>query len=1056
MRHIIAFLVLLTFYVAAQAQRVSHSFRNAPLAEVLTTLSREAKDHDIVFIHNELENCRVTARFNSLTIPEAVAAVTAEQPVRVKERGRTILVQYRKRRDRTGHIYGNVRNLITREVLKGVKVTMLSADSTEVIATTVTGSQVLNEKTCWYLELPLRSNGRILRFDMDGYETTSLRVSPMTLTGKSPLIYFKPVYMQRKAREVKLNEVVVKATKVKFTYRGDTLVYNADAFQLSDGSMLDALIRQLPGAELKANGQIIVNGRVVESLLLNGEDFFKKDRRIMLDNLPSYMVQNVKVYEKQSEAARTIGMKTGDEPLVMDVHLKRQYNTGLIANAETGGGSAERWMARAFALRFTNHSRLSVYANMNNLNEDRRPGETSEWTPQKMPKGRLTKRDVGLDYLVKERDEAYKFRGSVTVGHDDGDNHSRKSAVNFLPEQNTWTRSETRTMTHDVNVSTYHNLYFHPDFRTFIEFEPHLSFSRTDSRSASVSATFNADPTLSTSDPKALLDSIRAFDEGSALRRTAVNRVLNGSLSGSRKFETSLYANCQYGFGQSGRNMLQLSANVSFDTRESETFNHYRQDFPSMSLAAADYRNRYSRQDPDRTFRYDLYAQYGFYITGNTWIIPSYQFGQTRTRKDYALYRLDRLAGFGPDDDAALGELPSEQDYAQTMDIQNSWFQDMTDTWHRFSLNFTAGHFRNDNRDYSFYFKLPLNLKHTSMDYRRAAYDRRSTRNSVLFEPYMKFTRKWHKGQRSVGLSYNMYMTPPDMVRLIDLTDDEDPLNITRGNPDLKTTTRHQFRLTASNNSRRKQRTFSALLKYQHVLNAVAMGYAYNPATGVRRYRPQNVDGNNRLDANVAFSTPIDRKKHLKVSTKTDFTRFHSVDLIGIDRTSAASYLPDVVADVSPQRSTVNTVRLKERLDVEYSLGDLSVGFNGTAGWNSSHSRREGFRTVDVRTFNYGPTLKIGMPWGLRLATDLTVYTNRGFSDPSANTTDVVWNARLSKRFMGSRLTLSLDGFDILGQLSNITHTLNSQGQTETWHNSLPRYVMAHLTWRFNKEPKKF
>ncbi|MBQ7869177.1 MAG: DUF4974 domain-containing protein [Prevotella sp.] len=162
--------------------------------------------------------------------------------------------------------------------------------------------------------------------------------------------------------------------------------------------------------------------------------------------------------------------------------------------------------------------------------------------------------------------------------------------------------------------------------------------------------------------------------------------------------------------------------------------------------------------------------------------------------------------------------------------------------------------------------------------------------------------------------------------------------------------------------------------------------------------------------------------------------------------------IPEAVAAVTAEQP----VRVKERLDVEYSLGDLSVGFNGTAGWNSSRSRREGFRAVDVRTFNYGPTLKIGLPWGLKLATDLTVYTNRGFSEPSANTTDVVWNARLSKRFMGSRLTLSLDGFDILGQLSNITHTLNSQGLTETWHNSLPRYVMAHLTWRFNKEPKKF
>ena len=94
----------------------------------------------------------------------------------------------------------------------------------------------------------------------------------------------------------KLGEVEVVASKVKFFHKGDTLVYNADAFQLAEGSMLDALIAQLPGVELNSNGEIKVNGEKVESLLLNGKEFFDKDRNIMLENLGAYTVNNVEVY----------------------------------------------------------------------------------------------------------------------------------------------------------------------------------------------------------------------------------------------------------------------------------------------------------------------------------------------------------------------------------------------------------------------------------------------------------------------------------------------------------------------------------------------------------------------------------------------------------------------------------------------------------------------------------------------------------------------------------------------------------------------------------------
>lgn len=107
------------------------------------------------------------------------------------------------------------------------------------------------------------------------------------------------IYLTRSPKQLK--ELTVTTSKVKFYHKGDTVVYNADAFLLAEGSMLDALIRQLPGVELKSNGQIYVNGEFVENLLLNGKDFFKNDHQVMLDNLGAYLVKDIQVYRKSND-----------------------------------------------------------------------------------------------------------------------------------------------------------------------------------------------------------------------------------------------------------------------------------------------------------------------------------------------------------------------------------------------------------------------------------------------------------------------------------------------------------------------------------------------------------------------------------------------------------------------------------------------------------------------------------------------------------------------------------------------------------------------------------
>ena len=93
-------------------------------------------------------------------------------------------------------------------------------------------------------------------------------------------------------------------------------------------------------------------------------------------------------------------------------------------------------------------------------------------------------------------------------------------------------------------------------------------------------------------------------------------------------------------------------------------------------------------------------------------------------------------------------------------------------------------------------------------------------------------------------------------------------------------------------------------------------------------------------------------------------------------------------------------------------------------------------------------TVTYDLVWGLNLSTDITDYRRMGYNDEQMNRSELVWNARLSKKLVHDRLTFMLDAYDILGNLNSTTLVLNEQGRTETWTNSIPRYIMLHVVYR--------
>ena len=213
--------------------------------------------------------------------------------------------------------------------------------------------------------------------------------------------------------------------------------------------------------------------------------------------------------------------------------------------------------------------------------------------------------------------------------------------------------------------------------------------------------------------------------------------------------------------------------------------------------------------------------------------------------------------------------------------------------------------------------------------------------------------------------------------------------------------------------------------------------------TGVYTYRPVNVNGNYTIAGNVNYSMALDKKRRWNLSTTTSAQLYNNVDLITVTG-----------SDTNP-RSKVKTFFLGETVKVDYRLGRQKIGAKLGCNWRNATSAREDFATVNAANFNYGLTGQFELPCGFQLFTDLTMYSRRGYEAHEMNTDELVWNARLSKQVWKKRLTLALEGFDILHNLSAVTHTLNGQGRTETYRNVIPSYGMLHVIYRLNVQPKK-
>ena len=953
-------------------------------------------------------------------------------------------------------IWGHLVESITYKPVSDATFTVMTSDSV-VVFSDITGSGDFNGLPRAFALFSLNKAGRyILKFEKDGYETTYNNYEIKKIyKNQKRIILDKPFFIKRISKSQTLKGVTVKATKIKFYTRGDTLVYNADAFELEEGSMLDALIQQLPDAEIKKGGEIYVRGRRVDELLLNGRDFFNGDRNIILENLPSYMVNQVKVYEREDEILKKIS-PDNYKLLSMNIQLKRKYSIGWIANAEAGLGTKEKKLARLFALRFTPQSRLSLYANANNLNDDRKPGDNGDWSPMQQAVGEKTTYNGGIDYNVYDKKGAYTLKGSLVANYTENQTNSITSKENFLTGGNTYGKSFNTKKEYSSSIYTSHDFRYQHKIPvgslqiSYMSLAPKFSYYTASHNRTYAAATLSDDANrILGSDWKEELLSLNSSDQ---LRAYGLNRIVQREKGRYRQLNTGVDWSFCFEAQHNDLVGLYLSGKIDYLTARNKKYDHYKLEY--YKPADIDFRNRYDF-NKTRTFSNQIDA-----TTPQTLILkkPSlricfgYSFKYKFQEQNRSLYLLSKLDGWDVDSLHALGDLPSVNEMLSALDNINSYQQAKTDKNHEVYMQIQHGQSGTDNfkrTNVQFTFIPKIRFEHNKLDYfRPSVIDTAIHRSNVFFEPSYNMNIFPAKGgywdKWNFYLNYNLSHSAPQMVYLTGVTDTSNPLSIMNGNKNLKNSSTHKLEIKFRKTLSRK-RNLNMGARLNIFTDQVALGYVYDRTTGVRTITPDNINGNWNADGSVTYRSRLDKQDKLSFQTTTSYTYVKSVDLIGTSATADRAV-----------RSKVGSQYVNEDAYIKYTPSSkMDFSLKGKINYQNSQSDRENFETINVWDFNYGATAKIELPLAFQLSTDLTMYSRRGYSDHTMNTNELVWNARLSKRFMHGNLVCMLDAFDLLGNLSNVRRSIDAQGRVETWNNVTPQFALLHIIYRLNKQPKK-
>lgn len=524
-------------------------------------------------------------------------------------------------------ISGQITDRDTKEAIEQVTIQLLKSDSTYV------AGAISNENGLFHVTAP--ANGKyLLKISSVGYKST---VKHIQISDNKDLAMGKIVLG---AEAIMLKGAVVTAMAQKVTLKEDTFVYNSSAYRTPEGSVVEELVKRLPGAEVSDDGTIKINGKEVKKILVDGKEFMTGDTKTALKNLPTSIIEKIKAYDEKSDLSKVTGIDDGEEQTVLDFGIKKGMNKGLISNIDLGVGNKSRYNMRGMGGYFSDNNRFMLFANANNTS-DRGFGGGGPGRGFGGANGLNASKMIAANYNYELKDK-FKFNTSLRWNHSDGDIWSRRSSENFMGSSSSFSNSLTQNFSRSNSWNGNIRLEWMPDSMTNILFRPSISWSTSDGLSGSQSASYNKDPyTITTKDPLSE-EGIEELDKAEAMVNTQLTNGItysdNNNIRGMLQINRKL--------GNKGRNItLRMDAKYTDNDSKSISLNNAKLYLVQTAEGKdSTYQTNRYNLTPSKNYSYAGQLTYSEPLWKATFLQFSYKFTYSYSKSDRSTYDFSKYA----------------------------------------------------------------------------------------------------------------------------------------------------------------------------------------------------------------------------------------------------------------------------------------------------------------------------------------------------------------------------------------------------------------------------
>ena len=827
----------------------------------------------------------------------------------------------------------------------------------------------------------------------------------------------------------------------------DTIEYTASSFKTSENDMLEELLKKLPGVEVEADGSITANGETIKKITIDGKTFFLDDPQLASKNIPAKIIEKVKVVEKKSDQAQFTGIDDGEEETVIDLSLRPGMMQGWFGNLMAGGGhdvpgggsdmNDWRYQGAGMIGRFTDKSQISIILNGNNTNNrgfNDMAGSMMQGMRGGMGMGRgmggwgrgngiSTSWMGGLNGAFTLCDGDMDLAGNYLYNGNINNVMEESSKITYLDDGSRLLNDNTgtgRTMTqgHRFGMRLEHKF----SENTSILFEPQFNFG------------YGSYGELSDFQTDTERDGVKNPTNKGYTDNNGVND--NWSTSGFLLFRQRL--------GKPGRT---ISANVrySFSNNVLDGFNKSLTSVLDPETAAWSDEIVNQRVDQNsKSASLNGRVVYTEPIGKYFFVEANYNYGWSRNTSYKNIYAsgsneiVDGMLVFNPN-----GEKLDDR-YSNNI-LNRSITQ-------RAGLNFSY------QRE-----KIRAQIG--------ASINPTDTYNETTgHDPYHNKVINWSpqamlnyeiNDNTNVRFFYFGRSAQPSTSQLLPVPDNSNPLNISLGNPNLNPYFNHNVRGMFGYTNKKTFTSVHARFGASLVEDAITNAQWYDKA-GVQYSIPVNGPGTGSADARIMVNSPFG-KSGFSIFSMT-FARYNqSTSYIGTGALDSDRYYdaenatfnysdfnrdyPDLSESDDFITNKTQTMSFTQRLRLTYRNDFVELTLGGRTRMSKSWYTMENANVNATWNNQIDGSMNWTIPGGVNLIADVDYNWYEGYTTEQED--EVILNAEVTKRLFKDKFTLALKAYDILGQSKNLSVTDASNYHQEVRNNTLGRYIILSLTYRF-------